>query len=233
VDHARCVITFGGSRRSIRDSLTSLADWAIENLRLSDHTGVHPRFGVLDVVPVIPYREEESVAHELAVEFGEWITTSLGVPVHYYERAHPDRRSLPNLRRFLRNNPHDAHPTAGVVCIGVRDPLVAFNVNFRGDLVSARDVARSARTQDIRALGFQLASRGLVQVSMNLITPDRVGPKFAFDRVLSLARERGLEIVDCEVVGLVPHPILEQLEGLPLRKPVRSIEQALAEKGLS
>jgi glutamate formiminotransferase len=88
------------------------------------------------------------------------------------------------------------------------------------------------RAPEVRALGFELASRGLVQVSMNLIRPVHVGPKAAFDRVVALARERGLALVDCEVVGLVPHPILPQLEGLPLRRPVRSIEQALEEREL-
>jgi glutamate formiminotransferase / 5-formyltetrahydrofolate cyclo-ligase len=230
-DHARAVVTYGGLPRSVLESCIALCRWAVRSLNLEDHAGVHPRFGVVDVLPLIPYRTPEAVLRELANDLGCQIEL-LGAPVYRYGRADPEGRSLPELRRFLRTTPHRSHPTAGVVCLGIRDPLVAFNVNFEGDVRVARSVARDVRAPEIRALEFELDSRGLVQVSMNLIDPETVGPKAAFDRVVVLAKERGLELVDCEVVGLVPHPILEQLEGLPLRAPVRSIEQALEDKGL-
>ena len=228
-DHGRGVVTFGDSVASAVGTCLDFIAWAVARLRLPDHRGVHPRFGVVDVLPIIPYPGNEA-AQAIAVDLGRRIEKELRVPVHYYGRSDPSGRSLPELRRYLRSTPHQTHPTAGVVCIGVRDPLVAFNVNFRGDLSVARRVARDARGLEVRALGFELRSRSLVQVSMNLIAPERVGPKAAFDRVVSLAGD--LELVDCEVVGLVPHPILAELEGLPLRAPVRSIEQALEEKGL-
>lgn len=232
LDHARAVLALGGPRDAVLNSCIALSEWAVRHLSLSGHLGAHPRFGVVDVLPLIPYRIDEASVQQLADELGSRIENDLVVPVYLYGRADPDERSLPALRRFLRTTPHRSHPTAGVVCLGIRDPLVAFNVNFRGDIAVARDIVRTVRAHEVRALGFELASRALVQVSMNLIEPERVGPRAAFDRVMVLAKERALELVDCEVVGLVPHPILEELEGLPLRKPVRSIEQALAEKGL-
>ena len=234
-DHGRTVFTLGGRIPDVERACLDLAAWATRHLDLRTHSGVHPRLGVVDVIPLVPYGEGEAelAVRELADELAETIDNGFGVPVYRYERADPQARSLPELRRFLRTTPHRSHPTAGVVCLGIRDPLVAFNVNFRGDLGDARRVAREARSEHVRALGFELASRRQVQVSMNLIAPGRAGPKAAFDRVLSLARHRQLELVDCEVVGLVPHPILGELAGLPLRSPVRSIEQAMAARGLS
>lgn len=228
-DHGRAVVTYGAPAESAFDTFFGFVAWAVARLRLPEHRGVHPRFGVVDVFPIVPY-PGEGAAQALVVELAGRVETELKVPAHFYEGADPSARSLPDLRRYLRSTPHHTHPTAGVVCIGVRNPLVAFNINFRGDIERARLVAREARGTGVRALGFELPSRALVQVSMNLIAPDRVGPKTAFDRVVSLAHD--LELVDCEVVGLVPHPILAELEGLPLRMPVRSIEQALEEKGL-
>lgn len=231
-DHGRSVLTIGGSIEVLLEASISVADRAIGQLDLRDHSGEHPTFGVLDVFPFVPYGSIEDETHRAAEEVARHIE-GMGVPVYRYDRADPQQRSLPQLRRFLRSESHVSHPTAGVVCLGIRDPLVAFNINFAGGIPAARDVARSVRAPTVRALGFELASRSLVQVSMNLTAPDRVGPKAAFDRVVALARDRGLELVDCEVVGLVPHPTLEHFDGLPLRRPVRSIEQVLAEKGLS
>jgi glutamate formiminotransferase len=231
-DHSRLVVTLAARPKALLKSIDVLVAWVVDEVDIRTHTGVHPRFGVLDVVPLVRYRAQEHVVRRLADDLVRLFERA-GLPCHTYGRANPDGRSLPELRRLLRATPHRSHPTAGVVCLGIRDPLVAFNIDFRGGLKAVREVARFVRAPEVRALGFELKSRGLVQVSMNLIEPERVGPKEAFDRALVLARERDLELVDCEVVGLVPHPILEQLEGLPLRAPVRSIEQALEEKGLA
>lgn len=231
-DHQRALLTLGGDPDVVSRDCSLIARHAIGALALPGHQGVHPRFGVVDVLPVIPYRSEEAVAQKVARDLHDYISGELGVPVFTYERADPDGRSLPDLRRYLRTTRHETHPTAGVVCLGIRDPLIAFNLTFRGPIAAARAVARKVRAPEVRALGFELASRGLVQVSMNLIAPDRVGPKAAFDRVLALAGD-DLELVECEVVGLVPESNLAELDGLPLRAPARSIEQALAESAVS
>lgn len=228
-DHGRTVVTLGGPVDEVVASSLVLAEWVLEHLDLGHSTGVHPRVGALDVLPLVPYLCDESFTQNAALELGQALER-LGLPVETYGRAHPEERSLPELRRELRSKAHRSHPTAGVVCLGIRDPLIAFNVNFRGDVQAARHVARLVRAPEVRALGFNLASRGLVQVSMNLVQPDQVGPKLAFERVLSLTRDTELELVDCEVVGLVPEPNLAELEDLPLRAPVRSIEQALRDR---
>jgi glutamate formiminotransferase len=228
-DHNRSVITLAAHTGALIATCLGVVDRALRVLDLRAQSGVHPRFGVVDVLPLVPLSVPETDAADAAAQLREGIE-ALGVPVYAYGRANDERRTLPQLRRLLRDVPHRAHETAGVVCLGIRDPLVAFNVNLRGDIEAARAVARAVRTPDVRALGFDLASRGLVQVSMNLVEPLRVGPREVFDRIGEVARDGGLELVDCEIVGLVPHPILEQLQSLPLRTPARSIEQALTDK---
>lgn len=230
-DHGRSVVTYGGTGVAVGDACAALAKTA-SSLSLVEHVGVHPRFGVIDVLPLVPYLCDEQVALDVAADLQRYIEEDLRIPVYTYDRAHPNGRSLPVLRRFLRENSHPVHPTAGVVCLGVRDPLIAFNVNLRGPIGSARAIAGEVRSPDVRALGFDLRSRDLTQVSMNLVAPDRVGPSLAFESVATEARERGVKVIDCEIVGPVPESNLAELDGLPLIRPARSIEQALADKGV-
>jgi glutamate formiminotransferase len=194
-----------------------MLDRAIECLDIRTHTGVHPRFGVVDILPIVPYEESRAIAERVAHDIGSRADATL--PVHFYD----DSRPLPELRRELRA-PHQQHPTAGVLCIGVRPPLIAFNVNVRTQLDAAKQIARGLRSMPgIRALAFELPSRGLVQISMNLIAPDQTGPKTAYERVAA----SGVRIVDAEVVGLVPQTVAHELSDVPLRVPFRTIEEAL------
>ncbi len=226
VDHNRSVLTYGGEPEAVVAAVAAMIERAVSELDLREQQGVHPRFGVVDVLPFVPYSVAEEEALKAATGLVWTTAETSGVPIHFYERASEDRRTLPQLRRWLRETKPPVHPSAGVICVGVRDPLIAFNVNFEGSLREARLVAKQIRSQDIRALGFELPSRGLVQVSMNLVNPMGTGPAVACARV---AEELSQQVVDCEVVGVVPDAVVDQLEGLPLRSPARSIEQALKE----
>ena len=215
-DHNRSVLTYGGEPERVMDACLAMIDRAVASLDLRDHTGVHPRFGVVDVLPFVPYGVDVANAEASATEMVWRIGMGPGVPTFLYGTD----RTLPELRRELRTNTQ-VHPTAGVICVGVREPLLAFNVNLRDSLDEAKLIARTVRSDQIRALAFELTSRRLVQVSMNLIDPLNVGPREVYRRVGALARD----IVDCEVVGLVPDSV--PTDGLPWRRPVRSIDEAL------
>jgi len=71
--------------------------------------------------------------------------------------------------------PARLHPAAGAVLLGVRPPLVAFNLELdTADVEVARAVAAGVRARDgglpgVQALGLRLARTGRAQVSMNLI----------------------------------------------------------------
>jgi glutamate formiminotransferase len=212
-DHNRSVLTYGGDAAAVTRAVAAMIERAVSTLDIRTHTGAHPRFGVVDVLPFVgPDAERAATGLVWTVAEG------CGVPVHFYGRVASDGRTLPQLRRWLRETKPLLHPSAGVICIGARDPLVAFNVTIEASLADAKRIANQIRDLHLRALGFELPSRGLVQVSMNLVDPLHVGPKEALARLAA-------KIVDCEIVGLVPDGVAT--DGLPLRTPARTVSDAL------
>jgi glutamate formiminotransferase len=220
VDHNRSVLTYGGSAEALADALYAMVDRAVTNLDIRTHDGVHPRFGVVDVLPIVPYGESEEAARSLITELTWRIAQGPGVTLFEYG----DDKTLPQLRRELADSTEPQHPSAGVICVGIRGPLIAFNVNIDAPLVEAKRIANEVRTKEIRTLAFKLETRGLVQVSMNLTDPLHVGPRRAFEAVT----EHTSAVVEVEVVGLVPEAVLAQFESLPMTSQVRSIEAALS-----
>lgn len=229
--HHRSVFTLVGTEAPRR-----LARAAVERLDLRAHEGVHPRIGVVDVVPFVPLDGaglDDAVAAR--DEFCRWAAAELDLPCFRYG----PERTLPEVRRgaFRDLRPDDGpdrpHPTAGACAVGARPVLVAYNVWLAGEVATARAVAAAVRGDGIRALGLDVGSRA--QVSMNLVAPWRVGPAAAFDRVARAAAEAGDEAVGAELVGLVPRAVLDAVaparwEQLDLG-PDRTIEARLAARG--
>jgi glutamate formiminotransferase len=171
---------------------------AFEVLDLCEHAGVHPRFGVVDVVPFVPHAGATMIdAIDARDAFVAWLADELGVPAATYG---PDGPTLPELRRHVLPT-LTPHPTAGVVAVGARGPLVAYNVWVDADLAAAQRVAVAIRSPAIRALGLPVGDR--VQVSMNLVDPLHVGPAVAYDAVAA-----HLRVLGAELVGLVPGAVL-------------------------
>ncbi|PYT03968.1 MAG: glutamate formimidoyltransferase [Acidobacteria bacterium] len=232
-DHNRSVITFVAPPRTAVEAAVRVVARAAELIDLNAHAGQHPRMGACDVLPFVPVRGvgvEECVA--LAHRAGERIWRELGIPVYFYESAalRPERKNLADVRRggfeLLREeigtNPERApdvgesrvHPTAGACIIGVRPLLIAYNVTLNTrDLSVARRIARAVRERDggllhLKALGFELESRGVVQVSMNLTSYERTSLHQAFEAVRREAESLGVEVISSEIVGLVPQAAL-------------------------
>ncbi len=201
--HNRSVLTLVGE-----EAPRAVARAAVEALDLTTHTGVHPRIGVVDVVPFVPLGPstfDEALAAR--GRFCEWTASELGVPCFAYGPG----RTLPDVRRGAfttlapTTGPSEPHPTAGAVAVGARSVLVAYNVWLaEPGLAEARRVAAAVRTEHVRALGLQVGER--VQVSMNLVAPEVVGPAEATDAVAAHAAVAG-----CELVGLVPRAVLEHV----------------------
>lgn len=227
-DHHRSVYSFAGPPDAAGAAALALAARVIGTLDLRHHQGVHPRIGALDVVPFVPLvgcTMEESVA--LARRVGRAVAARHDLPVYYYGHAatRPGRRRLPDARRggyealqarlAAGDDPPDEGPSrfdprAGAVLVAARELLVAFNVWLASsDLEHARAIARMARESSgglpaVQALGLPLPSRGLVQVSMNLLDV-RVTPiPAAFDLVQEEAARRGVGVLRSELVGLAP-----------------------------
>ncbi|HYS74370.1 MAG TPA: glutamate formimidoyltransferase [Thermoplasmata archaeon] len=228
-DHNRSVITFVGDRRAVSEAAFRGASAAVERIDMNVHRGEHPRVGALDVLPFVPIAGvtmEDCVA--LARAVGKRIADELHVPVYLYEAAasRPDRRALPDVRRGeyeglkaeIETNPDREpdfgparlHPTAGACIVGARPVLIAWNVNLRtADVGVAKRIAKAIRESDgglpaVRAKGFALSGRGLVQVSMNMVDYQRTSLVQTFEAIRVLAAKEGVEIAESEVVGLVP-----------------------------
>jgi glutamate formiminotransferase len=232
-DHNRSVVTFVAPPHSIVEAAVRVVARAAEKIDLSQHAGQHPRMGACDVLPFVPVRGvsvEECVA--LAHEAGRRIWDELSIPVYFYESAarRPERRNLADVRRggfeLLREqiatDPERApdvgeprvHPTAGACIVGVRPLLIAYNVTLNTrDLSIAKRIARRVRGRDgglphLKALGFELESRGVVQVSMNLTSYEQTNLHQAFEAVRREAEAEGVEVIASEIVGLVPQAAL-------------------------
>jgi glutamate formiminotransferase len=226
--HNRSVFTFVGAPNGVRAAALAVVEAAIERIDLRTHRGQHPRLGAVDVVPFVPL-EGATMADCIAVarEVGAVVGQRFHVPVFLYDEAAAvtARRNLEDIRRDQFEGlaarmalpewapdfgPKAPHPTAGAVAIGARPLLVAYNVNLATDRLDvARQIARSVRASNggfpsVKALGLALPHRGIVQVSINL-TDYRTTPIWpVFERVRAEAAQRGVLILDSEVIGLVP-----------------------------
>lgn len=220
-DHHRSVITAAGAPPVLLDAVCSAAAKAVELIDLRTHQGVHPRTGALDVLPFIPLQDATMAdCIKLAREAGERLWTELRLPVYFYEAAAQSagRQSLAQLRKELRADPHAApdigdpvpHPSAGVVIVGARFFLIAYNVNLESsDLAAAKTIAAAVRRlPGVRALGLYLESAQTAQVSMNLIDFRQTGIAAAFDAVCHHARELGIAVRESELIGLAPSTAL-------------------------
>jgi glutamate formiminotransferase len=228
-DHNRSVMTFVGEPKNVKNAMLKAAGKAVELINMEEHMGEHPRIGAIDVVPFIPLKNatmEECIA--LANEVGKELGERYGIPIYLYENAatRPERRNLANVRKgqyeTLKKEigtnpdrkpdygPERMHPTAGATVVGARMPLIAYNVNLAtSDLAVAKDIAKKVREKggglpSVKALGFDIKERGIVQVSMNLTNFRVTGIWKAFDEVRKEASARGVEVLGSEIVGTVP-----------------------------
>ena len=234
-DHNRSVITFVASPENVVAAAVNAVKRASELIDMREHRGEHPRLGATDVLPFVPVQGvtmDDCV--RAAHEAGEIIARELSIPVYYYEHAalRPERVNLEDVRRgaleLLREqittNPDRApdaglavvHDSAGAIAVGARPILIAFNVILRSsDIDIARQIARKIRARTgglpfLKALGFRLHTRGLVQVSMNLVKYEVTGMGAAYDAVQREADVLGVEIESAEIVGLIPRAALDR-----------------------
>jgi glutamate formiminotransferase len=225
-DHNRSVYTLVGTAEELVETLLAGIGTAAERIDLREHSGAHPRIGAADVVPLVPLRpEDEPKAREAVLALADRVASDLGLPVFFYGRLTDDgrepaffRRGGPDeLQRRIDagelapdRGPRRLHPTAGGVVLGVRRPLIAFNVNLRShDVGVARALAALVRERDggypgVRALGLDLPSAGFVQVSMNVTDWEAAALHDIVGRIVREAEERGVEVAGSELVGLMP-----------------------------
>jgi glutamate formiminotransferase / 5-formyltetrahydrofolate cyclo-ligase len=255
--HNRSVFTLAGDAAGVEQAVLALVERAVADVDLRTHRGEHPRLGAVDVVPFVPI-EGATMADcvALAKKTGAAIAERFRVPVYLYEEAssNPARKNLEDIRRGEFEGlsakmatagwapdfgPPAPHPTAGAIVVGARMPLIAYNINLATDRIDvAKKIAAAIRHSSggfryVKAAGFTLADRGIVQVSMNLTNYEKTPIHRVFEVVKREAERHGVAILESEIVGLVPAAALTaaaefylQIEGF---KPDQVLENKLKE----
>ncbi len=226
--HNRSVITYMGSPEACEEASVKLAKKAVELIDLTKHEGGHPRMGCVDVMPFVPIKEattEDCI--ELSKKVGERIAAEADLPVFLYEDSATakHRKNLAKIRKGQFEGMAEKvqeekwcpdfggariHPTGGVVAVGARPPLIAFNINLATDNVEiAKNIANIIREvkggfKCVKAMGLLLEERNVAQVSINM-TNFNITP---LHRVLELVRREaaryGVNVIGTEVIGLAP-----------------------------
>jgi len=248
-DHNRCVFTFAGEPTSVAQAMFRGAEVAINQIDLTAHVGVHPRIGVVDVVPFVPLRNVTMTeCVELARAFGAQAAQAFKIPVYAYGYAalRPERENLAYIRRggleYLRamiasdpdKMPDWGPPVigkAGAMVVGARGPLIAYNVFLSTDDVAiAKAIASNIRESGgglkyVRALG--LLVRGRAQVSMNIIDYRQTPLDLILQTLEDEARKYGVELAEGELIGLIPQAALNGAAISLLRLPETSRDPIL------
>ena len=256
-DHNRSVITLAGEPEAVAEAALRGVGMAAQLIDMTRHSGAHPRIGATDVLPFVPIENftlQDCVA--LARSTGREIWERYRIPVYFYEAAatRPERIDLEDVRRgqfeglrdeVLRDPDRSPdigeprlHPTAGAVAVGARNFLIAYNINLNTHDVSiACEIARTIRFSSgglrfVKAIGVDLKSRGIAQVSINLTDFERTPLHQVFEMVKREASRYGCAITGSEIVGLLPRKAMEltaefylQLENF---RPAMVLENRLA-----
>jgi glutamate formiminotransferase len=226
--HNRGVFKLIGSPEAIEEVAFRLTKKATETIDMTKHEGQHPRMGATDVIPFVP-QTDMTVAEcvEMSHRVARRIWMELGVPSFLYEDSatRPERRNLAACRKGqFEGMPEKLlqpdwapdygerriHPTAGIVAIGARMPLIAFNINLgTSDVEIAKRIARAIRGssggfRSCKAIGIMLGERSIAQVSMNMVNYEDTPLYYAYEMVRMLANRYGVPIVGTELVGLTP-----------------------------
>ncbi|MEO7454272.1 MAG: glutamate formiminotransferase [Fimbriimonadales bacterium] len=235
-DHNRIVTAFSGSAEIVQKTLFSLAEEALGTIDMREHEGVHPRIGALDVCPFIVLEGEAEEALSFAKNTAEELATRHDLPIFLYEKSESGKHAadLPSLRKGQFEGlldrplnpdfgPDRANPRLGATVLGVRDWLIAMNVNLPADkLTEARSIAGEMRVQrdlgdvrfsGVRSLGLPLKRRSLTQISMNLTMPDAVSPDF----IIQWIGDRET-VVETELIGVIRESDLPNATMLPIHK---------------
>lgn len=144
----RTVYSFAGNPEAVCEAAFQAAKVGSELIDMRLHKGEHPRFGALDVCPLVPISGVSMAqAAELARGLAKRMGDELGLTIYHYANAslNPDRRDLSHIRsgeyegleEKLRQpewkpdaGPAEFNAKSGATAVGARDILIAYNVNL-------------------------------------------------------------------------------------------------------
>ncbi len=253
-DHNRSVITFVGESEAVVQGAYELARRALEKIDLNHHSGTHPRMGAIDVIPFVPLGEttiEECI--KASEDLGKLIGEQLQLPVYLYALSakQENRKKLPPIRKgqfeaFEEKiklpewqpdfGPANRHPTAGVVAVGAREFLIAFNIYLSTkDEEIAERIAKGLRESGgghrfLQAKGMYIAEKDLTQVSMNILNFNKLPLYRVIELVRLEAKRFGVEIIETELIGLAPLQSIMDTAAYYMQLPALSTEQLVESK---
>lgn len=226
-NHNRSVITYMGTPEAVEEASVKIAAKAAELIDLKKHKGEHPRMGAVDVMPFVPIRNtdmEECI--KLSKRVGQKIAEQCKIPVFLYEESakKEDRKNLADIRKGgfeqMQNKIDEGftpdfggnkiNPTAGVVAVGARKPLIAFNAQLStSDVEIAKKISKKIRESSggipcVKAIGIMLESKNIAQVSMNLTDYTVTPPHVVVEAIKEEAEKYNVEVTDTELIGLMP-----------------------------
>ena len=253
-DHNRSVITIAGEPEKVLDALFDFTKKSVELIDLRVHKGEHPRIGAVDVIPLVPIKGiTKKELNEYAKKLGERIWRELKVPIYFYaySATKPEREKLPNIRKGefeglsekMKNKEwypdigdNVPHETAGATVIGVRDFLIAFNINLNTpDVEIAKKIAKSIRESSgglryIQAKGFYIEEKNCAQVSMNILNFKKA-PIYRVYEIVKMEAERyGTSVKESELIGLAPLKAILDTFSFYIKLPLISEDQIIEYK---
>lgn len=240
-DANRTVFTFAGKPQAVIEAAFKAIKTATENIDMSKQVGEHPRMGAIDVCPLVPLRNismEEVI--DCSKQLGEKVGKELSIPVFLYEKSATqiERSNLAFLRKgeyegiekkFEDQNwkpdygPFEFNKKSGITAIGVRDFLIAYNINLNTkDVGIAKQIASQIREsgfvkkgirkhgqfKGLKAIGWYMDEYNCAQVSTNIVDVNSAPIHLVFEAIKSMANEFGIEVNGSELIGLIPEEIL-------------------------
>jgi len=267
-DTNRTVVTIVGDPESVIKSAYSGIQVATELIDMNKHKGAHARMGATDVCPFVPISNvtmQECI--DYSYKLAEMVGANLGIPVFLYEHS-ANKKYKKNLAEIRSGEyegmssklqsskwkpdfgPLTPHPTAGVMAIGARSFLIAYNINLNTkDKKIATDISLDIREQgrnkrdkvgkfvrdskgtpiktpgllkSCKAVGWYIEEYGVAQVSMNLTDFNETSPHKAFEEARKQASKRGVRVTGSELVGLIPLESMISAGKYYLKKQKRS-----------
>jgi glutamate formiminotransferase len=201
-DHHRAVFTVAGEPGALHELVVAAAREAVARIDLTQHEGVHPRVGAIDVAPIVYLDDDDrGAACAEALILADRLEHELGLPVYLYGmlaggRTRAELRKPGALPRV--------HPTAGAALVAARPPLAAFNMYVDATLEDARRIAAAIRGPSVKALGLHLQQADRIQVSTNIEDLTTTTPGDVVRQV-----QRYATVTEAELVAPAPRGAFE------------------------